>query len=135
MNNTTGQGEQGRIYHWHPNEHLHFHHEKFNKRNPVAHGHNEHHYQYRETKLEQVPKPRNNPTYRSTVFSTTAFVANKGQADMRHSPSERSSRQNINVAPLCETSYQQQFHIPKVPVHSSPRRRQPVLQTKIGHDY
>ena len=136
MNNTQGQKDIGRNYHWHPNDHLHFHTEKYAQRCPVKNSFNEPYYQYRETKLEHVPKPRNTATYRSTVFSTGAYVQNKAPAPVnRPPPSATSSRSQIDVAPKFETSYQRQFYNAQVPVHQSPRKRAPVCQTKIGKDY
>lgn len=64
-----------RIGHFRPNDALYFH--KNNKgRSEFTPGWNEPVYQYRETKLETVPKTRASPTFSSSILGSRCYQYN-----------------------------------------------------------
>ena len=93
-----------RIGHWNPNDSLYFH-KSTGVRRGFQPGFNEPVYQYRETKLEQVPRPRNNPTFYSSVLGSHSYNYQKAQPRGGElNQSECSSRYGG------ETTQQRQFH-------------------------
>ena len=116
-----------RTYHWKPNDTLYFH-KKVNERNPTIPSYNEPYYQYRETKLEHVPKPRNNPTWTSSVFSCSS--------NNPPPPSEtQSQKSGVNPPPRQgQTSYQRTFAKEGYPTYSA-KKEIPLSPTKLGKNY
>merc|ERR1712170_270492 len=95
--------ESQRIGHWNPNDSLYFH-KSTGVRRGYTPGWNEPVYHYRETKLEQVPRPRNNPTFYSTVLGSHSYDFPVTQQQAQENRSEASSVYKA------ETTNQRQFH-------------------------
>merc|ERR1712039_636920 len=117
------QKESSRIGHWNPNDSLYFH-KSTGVRRGYTPGWNEPLYQYRETKLEQVSRPRNNPTFYSTVLGSKSY--NYPVDRMDQSVGERSETQS---AWRLETTKQRQFHKKGYQDHV-PQRQAPMSPTK-----
>ena len=70
-----------RIGHFKPNDTLHFH-NRINQRSNASPGWNEPVYQYRETRLEVVPKQRTSATFHSSALSNYDYPSNQKQQKM-----------------------------------------------------
>ena len=97
-----------------------------NERNPTVPSYNEPYYQYRETKLEHVPKTRVNPTWTSSVFASSVNMP----------PNEaQSQKSGVNLPPRQgQTSYQRTYAKEGYPTYSA-KKEIPLSPTKLGKNY
>ena len=99
-------------------------------------GYNEPVYHYRETKLEQVPRPRNNPTWHSSVLGSGSYNFPQTQPV---NPQNFSLLKKIKIAQSVqsdsqsnfrgETNHQRQYHKTGYPDYV-PQRNAPMSPTK-----
>merc|ERR1712110_884728 len=114
--------ESQRIGHWNPNDSLYFH-KSTGVRRGYTPGWNEPVYQYRETKLETVPRPRSNPTFYSTVLGSHSY-----EYPLKGPAPEKSVSAQSDVY-RGETTHQRQFHKHGYADHV-PKREVPMSPTK-----
>ena len=107
-----------RIGHWRPNDSLYFH-KKCHAKGDFQPGWNEPTYQYRETKLETVPKPRSSPTFTSSILGSKHYAYKNAPEGSVHS-------QSVHHA---ETTNQRVFHKTGYTDYV-PRRDVPMSPTK-----
>lgn len=92
---------------------------------------------YRETKLEQPPKVRTNPTFSSTVFNTNKSYTTPAVSFFDLKKKKGGDGQSVSVQSQQgkgETAYQRQFSKPGYKQYVA-ERKVPMSPTKIGKSY